>query len=90
MKSLIIFSYIREETISDIATVKNGEGVFTHTSPRSSAPVNDRGIPTAIVSVGPAVTELRTGSRALARPMAGHLKGTYRYVPVPSRAILPT
>ena len=66
--SLIVFPYIREQTISDTATVKNGEGVFTHTSPRSSAPVTVRGTPAEIGCAGPAgaVTELRTGSHARA------------------------
>ena len=84
------FPYIREQTINDSATVKNGEGVFTHNSPRSSAYVTDRGTPAAIWSAGPAATvkELRTGLQA--RAMAGHLTITYRYVIVPSRAILPT
>ena len=67
MTSLIAFPYIREQTINDSATVKNGEGVFTHTSPHSSAPVTDRGTPAVIVSTGPAVavTELRTHGWAL-------------------------
>ena len=65
--SLIVFPYKREHTINDGATVKNGEAVFTHSSPRSSAPGTDRGTPAAIGSAGPAVTELRTGSRARAR-----------------------
>ena len=38
-------SLYQGQSISDTATVKNGEGVFTHTSPRSSAPVTDRGTP---------------------------------------------
>ena len=46
--SLIVFPYKREHTINDGATVKNGEGVFTHSSPRSSAPGTDRGTPAAI------------------------------------------
>ena len=62
--SLIVVPYMREQKISVTATVKNGEGVFTHTSPRSSAPVTDRGTPAAIGSAGAVVTELRTGSRA--------------------------
>ena len=37
--SLIVIPYIREQTISVTATQKNGEGLFTLTSPRSSAPV---------------------------------------------------
>ena len=82
MTSLIAFPYIREQTINDSATVKNGEAVFTHSSPRSSAQGTDRGTPAAIRS---AVTELQAGSRARA-----HLKRTYRYVLVPSHAILPT
>ena len=97
MTSLIAFPYIREQTINDTATVKNEEGVFTHSSPRSSAPRTNRGTPAAIGSAGPtgAVTELRTGSRVRAagvrpQPMAGHLTITYRYVIVPSHAILPT
>ena len=65
--SSIVIPYIREHTIDDSATVKNGEGVFTHSSPRSSAPGTDRGTPAAIGSAGPAVTELRTGSQAHAR-----------------------
>ena len=36
--SSIGFPYKREHTIDDSATVKNGEAVFTHSSPRSSAP----------------------------------------------------
>ena len=40
--SLIAFPYIREQTINDSDTVKNGEAVFTHSSPRSSAPGTDR------------------------------------------------
>ena len=62
--SLIVVPYIREQTISVTAIQKNGEGVFTHTSPRSSAPVTDRGTLAAIGSAGPAaaVTELRTWS----------------------------
>ena len=62
--SLIVVPYIREHTIDDGATVKNGEAVFTYSSPRSSAPGTDRGTPSAIGSASPAVTELRTGSRA--------------------------
>ena len=79
MTSLIVFPYIREHSINEAATVKNGEAVFTHSSPRSSAPGTDRGTPAAIGAAGPttAVT-------------ARHLKRTYRYVLVPSRAILPT
>ena len=67
MTSLIVFPYIKEQTINDSATGKNGEGVFTHTSPRSSAPVTDRGTPAAVGSAGPAVMELRTVSRVRAR-----------------------
>ena len=87
--SVIVVPYIREQTITDIATVKNGEGVFILTSPRSSAPVTDRGTPAAIGSAGPAgaVTELRTGSRVRRAVL---LKRTYIYVHVPSRAILMT
>ena len=70
--SSIVVPYIRDHTIDDGATVKNGEAVFTHGSPRSSAPGTDRGTPAAIGSA------------------AGHLKRTYLYVLVPSRAILPT
>ena len=68
MTLLIAFPYIREQTINDSATVKNGEAVFTHSSPRSSAPGTDRGTPAAIGSAGPAaaVTELRTRSPARA------------------------
>ena len=82
--SLIVVPYKREHTINDGATVKNREAVFTHSSPRSSAPGGDRGTPVAIGSTGPtaAVTRPRT--------TAGHLKRTYLYVLVPSRAILPT
>ena len=79
--SLIVVPYIRKHRIDDGATVKNGEAVFTHSSPRSSAPGTDRGTPAAIGSASPAavVTELRTGSRAHARdPMAG-LKGQRTY-----------
>ena len=70
--SSIVLPYIREHTINDGATVKNGEAVFTHSSPRSSAPGTDRGTPAAIGSVGPAaaVMELRTGSRARAHGWA--------------------
>ena len=76
MTSLIVVPYIREQTIYDTATTMNRGGVFTHTSPRSSALVNDRGTPVAIGSAGPAgaVTELRTGSRVRHRardPTAG-------------------
>ena len=56
MMSLIVFPYIREQTINATTTVKNGEGVFTHTSPRSSAPGTDRGTPAAIGSTGPVAT----------------------------------
>ena len=68
--SLIVFPYIREQTINDTATVKNREGVFTHTSPHSSAPVTDRGTPAAIRSAGPAgaVTELRAKIKASKGP----------------------
>ena len=70
--SLIVFPYKREHTINDGATVKNGEALFTHSSPHSSAPGTDRWTPAAIESAGPAVmvTELRT--------MAG-LKGQRTY-----------
>ena len=61
--SLIAFQYIREQTINDSATVKNGEAVFTHSSSRSSAPGTDCGTPAAIGSAGP--TELRTHGWAL-------------------------
>ena len=50
--SLIMFPYKREHTINDGATVKNGEAVFTHSSPRSSALGTDRGTPVAIGSRG--------------------------------------
>ena len=50
--SLIAFPYIREQTINDSATVKNGEAVFTHSSPHSSAPGTDRRTPAAIGSRG--------------------------------------
>ena len=71
--SLIVVPYIREHTIDDGSTVKNGEAVFRHSSPCSSAPGTDRGTPAAIGSAGPTVAELRTGSReraggARARP----------------------
>ena len=58
--SLIVFPYIRKQTINDTATVKNREGVFTLTSPRFSAPVTDHGTPAEIGSAGPvgAVMEL--------------------------------
>ena len=62
MTSLIAFSYKRDDTIDYSATVKNGEAVFTHSSPRSSAPGTDCGTLAAIGSAGPAVTELRTRS----------------------------
>ena len=64
----IVIPYKRDVTIDDGATVKNGEAVFTHSSPRSSAPGTDRGTPAAFGSASPAVTvmELRTGSRACA------------------------
>ena len=39
--SLIVRPYIREHIIDDSATVKNGEAVFTHSRPRSSAPGTD-------------------------------------------------
>ena len=52
MTSVIVFPYIREQTINDIATMKNMEGVFTLISPRSSALVTDRGTPAAIGSRG--------------------------------------
>ena len=52
MTSLIVFTYIREQAINDTATTKNREGVFTLTSPRSSAPGTDRGTPAAIGSRG--------------------------------------
>ena len=60
--SSIVDPYKRDHTIDDTATVKNGEAVFTHGSPRSSAPGTDRGTPAAIGSAGPAVTvtKLRT------------------------------
>ena len=48
--SLIVVPYIREHTIDNGATVKNGEAVFTHSSPCSSAPGTDRGTPAAIRS----------------------------------------
>ena len=51
--SLIVVPYKRDHTIDDVATVKNGEAVFTHGSPRSSAPGTDRGTPVAIRSRGP-------------------------------------
>ena len=62
--SLIVFPYKREHAMNDGATVKNGEAVFTHSSPRSSAPGTDRGTPAAI---GSTVTEPQTGLRARAR-----------------------
>ena len=61
--SLIVDPYKRDHTIDDTATEKNGESVFTHGSPRSSAPGSDRGTPAAIGSASPAVTEHRTESR---------------------------
>ena len=69
VSSLIVVPYRRDHKIGDVATVKNGEAVFTHSSPRSLAPGTDRGTPAAIGSAGPtaAVTELRTMSRARAR-----------------------
>ena len=65
--SLIVLPYIREQTINDTAKTKNIEGVFTHSSPRSSAPVTDHGTPAAFGSTGPVgvVTELRTGVASL-------------------------
>ena len=63
MKSLIAFPYIREQTISDIATVKKGEAVFTHTSRRSSAPVTDSGTPAAIGSHGHGALDRVAGAR---------------------------
>ena len=62
--SSIVSPYKRDDTIDDGATVKNGEAVFTHGSPHSSAPGTDRGTPAAIRYASPAVTELRTRSRA--------------------------
>ena len=59
--SSIVYPYKRDHRIDDGATEKNGEAVFTHSSPRSSAPGTDRGTPAAIGSAGPVVTELRTG-----------------------------
>ena len=53
--SSIVSPYKRDDTIDDGATVKNGESVFTHGSPRSSAPETDRGTPTVIGSTSPAV-----------------------------------
>ena len=73
--SSIVIPYIREHTIDDGATAKNGEAVFTHSTPRSSAPGASRGTPSAIGSASPAVTELRTGSRAHARNPTAELKG---------------
>ena len=70
--SSIVVPYNREHTTDDGATVENGEAVFTHSSPHSSAPGTDRGTP---VAIGPAVTELRTGLRALARDPTAGLKG---------------
>ena len=81
--SLILIPYIREQTISVTATVKNGEAVFTLTSPHSSAPVTDRGTPAAIGSAG-----LSFGPGHVRATRSGLLKATYLYVPVPSRAIL--
>ena len=52
--SSIVYTYKREHTIdATAATVKNGEGVFTHGSPRSSAPGTDCGTPAAIGSASP-------------------------------------
>ena len=51
--SSIVSPYKRDHTIDDAATLKNGEAVFTHSSPRSSAPGTDRGTPAAIGSANP-------------------------------------
>ena len=51
--SSIVYPYKRDHTIDDAATVKNGEAVFTHSSPCSSASGTDRGTPAAIGSAGP-------------------------------------
>ena len=61
--SSIVSPYKVDDTIDAAATVKHGEAVFTHGSPRSSAAGTDRGSPAAIGSASPAVTvtELRTG-----------------------------
>ena len=70
--SSIVYPYKRDHTIDDAATVKNGEAVFTHSSPRSSAPGTDRGTPVAIGSAGPtaAVTE-RDPTAGLKGPRTG-------------------
>ena len=77
--SSIVSPYKRDDTINAAATVENGEAVFTHGSPRSSAPGTVHGTPAAIGSASPAVpvTELRTGSQertagARPRPAAGY------------------
>ena len=58
-----MFPYIGEQTINDCATVKNGEAVFTLTSPRSSAPGTDRGTLAAILFQRPDLhTSLFTNS----------------------------
>ena len=68
--SLIALPYIREHTIDDSATVKHGEAVFTHSSPRSSAPGTDRGTPAAIGSTSPGASALynRVQVRDCAQP----------------------
>ena len=53
--SPIVSPYKRDDTIDAAATVKNGEAVFTHGSPRSSAPGTNRGTPAAIGSAVPEV-----------------------------------
>ena len=50
--SLTVIPYIREQTINDSATVKNGEAVFTQSSPSSSALGTDHWTPAAIGSRG--------------------------------------
>ena len=60
--SSIVIPYIRDHTIDDAATVKNGEAVFTHSSPRSSAPGTDRGTPAAIGSASPGALDQVVGA----------------------------
>ena len=79
--SSIMSPYKGDHTIDAAATVKHGEAVFTHGSPRSLAPGADRGTPVAIGSAGPGFSDRVVGARP--QPTAGYMYRTYLCPAVP-------
>ena len=63
--SSIVNPYKRDHTIDATATVKNGEAVFTYSSPCSSDPGMDRGTPAAIESRGHGASDRVAGAPLL-------------------------